>query len=261
MNFYIEAPVAKLAVDITDADCFVNGDMAQELREACRAAAEAEDIRLLLVTLTGNPLGKCRTETLQHLAVAPHLADAPMDARLLWMSQHRVADSISALRMPVVVAINGNALDHVLELALAADLRIARSDSHFGLTHLSRGALPWDGGIQRLTRLVGPGWTRDLLLTSRIIDAEQALAIGMVNRVAEPADFDEAVQALVDSIIAGGPIAAQFAKETVNQGMDLTLEQGLRLEADLNVILQSTSDRQEGLQSFTQRRAPKYSGS
>ena len=255
MNINIELPVAKIILEIADADCFVNWDLAEEIREACRAISETENIRLLLITISGKSSGAWAGE------MPKEPVSRPLDNRLSSLAQHRVADSVAALAVPVVVAISGDALDHALELALAADLRIARSDTRFGLTHLNRGTLPWDGGIQRLTRLVGPGWTRDLLLTSRVIDAGQALAIGLVNQVAEPDNFDRTVQELVERIIASGPIAASFVKEAVNQGMDLTLEQGLRLETDLNVILHSTSDRQEGLRSFTERRAPKFSGS
>ena len=255
MNINIETPVAKIILDIAEADCFVNGDLAEDLRNACRVTSESENIHLLLITMAGKSSGECDAK------ISEKAASTRLDDRLSWLAQHRVADSVAALAIPVVVAINGDALDHVLELALAADLRIAHGDAHFGLTYLNRGTLPWDGGIQRLNRLVGSGWTRDLLLTGRVIDSGQALAIGLVNQVAEPADFELAVQELIDRITASGPIAARYAKEAVNQGMNLTLEQGLRLETDLNVILQSTSDRREGLRSFTERRGPKYAGS
>ncbi len=241
-------------LDLPDSTYCIDENMAEDLREACRYADELDDVRLLLITGTGDVFSGRGT------VMPKGVVAAPVGDRAAWFAQHRVADAIAAVRVPVIMAINGDALDHGLELALAGDLRIARSDVHFGLTHLANGTLPWDGGIQRLTRLVGPGWTRDLLLTSRVIDAEQALAIGLVNRVSDSGNFDQAVQELTDSIIAAGPIAAQYTKETVNQGMDLTLEQGLRLEADLNVILQSTSDRREGLQSFAARRRPNYSG-
>ena len=176
------------------------------------------------------------------------------------MEQLQVASSLAALPIPVIVAVNGDALDHGLELALAGDLRVAATNATFGLTDLSRGVLPWDGGTQRLPRLVGPAWARDMVLTSRVIDATQALAIGLVNRVVEGDQLLAEVHQMADVIVAGGPIAARYAKEAVQKGMDLALPQGLGLEADLNLLLQSTTDRAEGIESFLQRRDPRYTG-
>ena len=96
-----------------------------------------------------------------------------------------MASYLAGLPMPVIAAVNGNALDHGLELALAADLRIAVRNAQFGLTDLAGGLFPWDGGTQRLTRLVGPGWARDMIFTGRIIDAAQALDLGLVNSVVD----------------------------------------------------------------------------
>ena len=172
----------------------------------------------------------------------------------------QAASAIAALEVPVIVAVNGDALDHGLELALAGDLRIAVDHARFGLTDLSHGSFPWDGGTQRLSRLVGPGWARDMILTSRIINADQALAMGLVNRVVESSQLDTETRSLADTILAAGPIAARYAKEAVAKGTDMTLTQGLGLEADLNVILQSTADRAEGINSFLEKRAPRYTG-
>jgi enoyl-CoA hydratase len=99
-----------------------------------------------------------------------------------------------------------------------------------------------------------------MILTSRIIDATEALAIGLVNRVVDSGRLIEETRILAESILSGGAIAARYAKEAVNQGADLTLDQGLRLEADLNVLLQSTADRAEGIKSFLERRPPRYTG-
>jgi enoyl-CoA hydratase len=99
-----------------------------------------------------------------------------------------------------------------------------------------------------------------MILTSRVIDAHQALALGLVNRVVESDQLMAEVRQLADTILMGGPIAARYAKEALRKGMDLSLGQGLGLEADLNVILQSTADRAEGIQSFLQKRQPKFTG-
>ena len=99
-----------------------------------------------------------------------------------------------------------------------------------------------------------------MLLTGRIIDAEQALEIGLVSRVVPAGRLPEETRELAEKVLAGAPIAARYAKEAVHKGMDLSLDQGLRLEADLNLLLHTTSDRAEGLRSFLERRDPEFSG-
>ena len=166
------------------------------------------------------------------------------------------------MAIPVLVALNGDATGPGLELALAGDLRICVPSARFGFTGLARGVLPQDGGTQRLPRLVGPAWAQDMLLTGRMVDAEEALTIGLVNRVAdEPGGLKAAVDKLAAEITGGSPIGARYAKKAVAKGLDLSLDQGLRLEADLNVILQSTSDRAEGISSFIEKRGPEFKGS
>lgn len=113
---------------------------------------------------------------------------------------------------------------------------------------------------QRLPRLVGPAMARDMLLTGRTLSASEALGVGLVNRVVSRDSLDETAARLTEQIIAAAPIAARYAKEAVAAAGDLPLAQGLRLEADLSIILQSTDDRSEGLRSFAEKRAPRFTG-
>ncbi|MCH8107998.1 MAG: enoyl-CoA hydratase/isomerase family protein [Chloroflexi bacterium] len=249
LEFREEHPVATLTLANAGSGNRIDAVLAAELREACRAVMDDEDIHLLILTGSGEVFSVGR-ETKQEDS-APGLD---------WMVQLQVASTLAALPIPILVAVNGDALDHGLELALAGDLRVAASNARLGLTDLSRGVLPWDGGTQRLPRLVGQAWARDMILTSRVIDAHQALALGLVNRVVEADRLMAEVRQLADTILMGGPIAARYAKEALRKGMDLSLGQGLGLEADLNVILQSTADRAEGIQSFLQKRQPKFTG-
>jgi len=213
--------------------------MAGALVDACRLVAEDDGLRLVVLTANGNVFcADDGTETAGNPAAA-----------------------VASLAAPVLVALNGDATGPGLELALAGDLRICVPSARFGFPGLARGVLPQDGGTQRLPRLVGPAWAQDLLLTGRMVDANEALAIGLVNRVAEPGQLEALLAEFSKQITAGSPIGARYAKEAAGKGMDLSLEQGLGLEADLNVILQSTSDRAEGLNSFLEKRGPKFTGS
>ena len=249
LEFREEHPVATLKLANAGSGNRIDAVLAAELREACRAVMDDEDIHLLILTGSG-----------EVFSVGRDTKQGDPAPGLDWMVQLQVASSLAALPIPVLVAVNGDALDHGLELALAGDLRVAATTARLGLTDLSRGVLPWDGGTQRLPRLVGQAWARDMILTSRVIDAHQALALGLVNRVVEADQLMAEVRQLADTILMGGPIAARYAKEALRKGMDLSLGQGLGLEADLNVILQSTADRAEGIQSFLQKRQPKFTG-
>ena len=182
------------------------------------------------------------------------------EERQSYLEARRVAAFIGAVEKPVVALLNGDVIDHGLELALACDFRLAVAGARFGMTQVTRGAMPWDGGTQRLPRVVGRAWAADLLLTGRLIDAQEALDIGLVHEV-HPADrLMERGEQLTRSLAALAPIAARYAKETVLKGMDMTLEQGMRLEMDMNLILQTTLDRAEGIASFLERREPKFTG-
>ena len=164
-----------------------------------------------------------------------------------------VAGALATLPVPVLVAVNGDATGHGLELALAGDLRVSAETAQFALWEPGQPALPWDGGTQRLPRLVGQAWALDMALTGRRLSAGEALRIGLVNRVVPAEELEAATASLAESILASAPVAARYGKEAVRKGLDLTLEQGLRLETDLSVILQSTDDRAEGISSFKER--------
>ncbi len=172
----------------------------------------------------------------------------------------RVSGCIAACRKPVIAALNGSAMDQGLEIALACDIRLASENARLGLTQIRSGLLPWDGGTQRLPRLIGQGRAMEMILTARTVDAREAKEMGMVDGVVPPQDVLKEARKLAETIAAHAPIAAGYAKEAVRTGRDLPLDQGLRLEADLNVLLQSTADRAEGVRSFLEKRPPVYRG-
>lgn len=252
MDFRCERPIATVILDRPDSDNRIDLAMAAELRDVCRAVGEDDGIRVVIITSKGSSFSVGREE------FPAELIPGSSKAVQRWLCQIQVASSVSCLQIPVIAAINGEALDHGLELALAADLRVAAEDAQFGFTDLSRGAFPWDGGTQRLPRLVGPAWARDMIFTGRIIKAPLALKIGLLNQVTRNGEVLDQARQLAENIAASAPTAARYAKEAIKSGMELTLAQGLRLEADLNILLHSTSDRAEGIGSFLERRQPEF---
>ena len=232
-------------------DCY----LAAELCHACVSVSQDDNVLAVILTGSGAVFSTGRE------ALSAELAAGPATLRQARIQQLQVANALANLPVPIIVSINGDTLDHGLELALAGDIRICAESARFGLTDLSKpGCFPWDGGTQRLPRLVGPAWAADMLLTSRVLNAPEALGIGLVNRVVPSRELAQETQRLAESISASGPIAARYTKEAVAKGSDLSLAEGLRLEADLNIILQSTGDRAEGIQSFFDKRPPNFTG-
>jgi len=186
--------------------------------------------------------------------------DASFESREEKRSRLQVASTVGALNQPVIAAINGDAFDQGLELALACDIRIASLSAHFAMRQINDGIMPWDGGTQRLSRLVGGAKALELILLGEVLDAGEALKIGLVSHVASEKDILASALNLARRLAEKGPIALRYAKEAIYQGMDMTLEQGLRLEADLYFLLHTTEDRTEGITAFREKRPPAFRG-
>ncbi len=165
---------------------------------------------------------------------------------------------IASIVKPVIAAINGDALGPGLELALACDIRIASNKARFGFPQITLGNIPSNGGTQRLPRLIGRGKALELILSGEIIDAGEALEIGLINKLISSDNLLPEVEKIASVMAEKGPFALKYAKEAVLKGMDLTLEQGLRLEADLYMLLHTTFDRTEGIKAFQQKRTAHF---
>ncbi len=224
----------------------VNAQMALELAELAEAANRDDAIRVVVLSGRGSAFSSGWE------AVRVRSSDQ--------LQGLRAASSIARIEKPVIAAINGDAVGQGLELALAADLRIAARGARLGMPHLSRGAIPWDGGTQRLPRLIGRARALEMLLTGEIIDAEEARRIGLVGQTVEPEDLKAAVDRVADQIARAAPVAARYAKEAVAKATDIPLDDGMRLEADLSILLHTTRDRAEGIRSFLERRPPRFRG-
>lgn len=151
-----------------------------------------------------------------------------------------------------IAAVNGYALGGGCELALAADFRIAGRSAVLGLPEITLGIMPGSGGTQRLARVVGPASAKDLILSGRLVPADEALRIGLVDRLVDDADvFDSAVEQGL--AYARGPLALRYAKQAIDAGLELPIEAGLALEADLITTCFASEDAQHGLRSFVEK--------
>ena len=246
----IDGPVALLMLKGDDDANRVSAAMSEDLAATVEWVRDDENIRVAVVTGQGSVFS-AGTERV----VKEALVGVGMEGRLPFASEH-----IAQLAMPVIAAVNGDALGLGLELALACDLRVASEDAVFAMDQIKYGMTPWDGGTQRLPRLVGRGRGTAMVLTGMEVDAGRALEMGLVHVLFPRESVVEEALALAQKIAKHAPVALEYAKETINKGMDMTLDQGLRLEQDLTVILQSTADRAEGISSFLEKRKPGYRG-
>jgi enoyl-CoA hydratase len=170
------------------------------------------------------------------------------------------AEAIASLRMPTVAVLSGAVRSVGLELALAADIRLAASDVSLSLADLDAGRLPCWGGTQRLTRLAGPSLATRMLMLGESVAAPVAQELGLVHRTTPAAQLEQGARALCEKLAAQAPLALEYAKEAIRDGAHLSMPDALRLEADLNVLLQASEDRAEGLSAFLSRRTPSFGG-
>ena len=229
--------VAYLTLNRPEAANRVNLELSQELEDACCQINQDDEVYVVVLSGAGDVFCGGGEEKGVVYSVASAVAD---------------------IEKPVIVAINGDTLGQGLELALSCDIRLASDKAKFGFPQLAQGLIPADGGTQRLARLVGRGKALELILTAETITAAEALEIGLVNKVVARKELAAEAETLAATTASKGPIALRFIKEAVSKGLDLTLEQGLRLEGDLYFLLHTTADRTEGINAFLKKRPPKF---
>jgi len=167
---------------------------------------------------------------------------------------------IETLGKPVIAAINGFALGGGCELALACHMRFASENAKLGLPEVGLGIIPGYGGTQRLPRIVGLGRALELITTGNMIDAQEALRIGLVNHVFPQADLIPACEKIAQAILGKGALAIRYALDAAVRGMESDLTQGLEREAGHFGLLAATADMHEGLKAFLEKRKPNFTG-
>lgn len=220
----------------------------EQLQDACQCLNEHPNLRVVILTNSGDNFWPHNPNSFPH--------DDPEST----LQHLRIASHVAQLNVPTIAAIRGNAWNQGLELALACDLRLAAEDANFGFSCVRDGFIPWDGGTQRLPRIVGRAHALDLLLTGRSLTAAEALKIGLINALFPEKDLHSDAIKLAKTIAQAAPVATRYLKEAIHQGLDLSLPQGLNLEADLSFILQTTQDRKRGIRSFFDNTTPRFTG-
>jgi enoyl-CoA hydratase len=228
----------------------ITAQMAAELKEIRNEIGWGSGVTVIVIT--GKGLGfSVGTEA---------EAYSSFTTRKEFISNLSVASTIGSLVQPTIAAINGDAFGQGLELAMACDIRLASETAHFAMPQIISNQMPFDGGSQRLPRVVGRTKALELILLGQTVDSKEALRIGLVGRIVPADELIPAALTMAEELATKGPVALRFAKEAIIKGMDMTLEQGLRLEADLYFLLHTTKDRTEGITAFRDKRAPSFEG-
>lgn len=230
-----------------------NIQMRDDLYEAFSAVKDDQDIRVLIISGAGKAFCAGADLTQFGTAPSPTVARSVRWARDVW-------GVLKGMEKPTIAAMHGHVLGSGLELALLCDLRLAADDARFGLPETGLGFIPAAGGTQTLPRVVKPGTARAMILTCHRIDAAEAYRIGLVNRVVPRKSLMVEAQMMAGRLLAAGPLTVGLAKQAVHKGLDLALEQGLRLETRLGALAYGTEDAWEGLRAYVEKRAPEFRG-
>lgn len=213
-----------------------------------------QDVWALIITGAGDKAFVAGADIRQF----PHLGQSDGQQMAEW--GQKIFDKIAALKMPVIAAINGFALGGGCELALACDIRVAAENATLGQPEVNLGIMPGYGGTQRLPRLVGLGKAKELIFSGETISAQEAYRIGLVDRLAPQGQALEEAIKLAQVIISRAPVAVRLAKEAIDRGWELPLEEGQRLEAQLFGQTMATQDKDEGAKAFLEKRKPHFKG-
>ncbi len=232
----------------------LNFPLLHALRDKVASVRFKTDIRVIIITGSGEK-AFCAGADLKERATL-----SPDKVKEYIYTIRDLFTSIEFLNKPVIAAVNGVALGGGTELALASDIRIASRNATMGLTETRLAIIPGAGGTQRLPRLVGKGKGKELILTGRRVGAEEALDIGLVNKVCDSENLLDECRQMAALICEAGPIAIEQAKYAINYGFEADLHTGLAIESNAYWVCIPTEDRLEGLAAFREKRKPEYKG-
>jgi len=249
-----DGPVAVITVNRPAVLNALNTPTTDELRRTILALKHDASVRAVVVTGAGDKAFIAGADINELAALKPTQGKEHAQR-----GQH-VFDLIENMGKPVIAAINGFCLGGGCELAMACTLRIAADSARIGQPEINLGIIPGYAGSQRLARLVGKGIALDLLLTGRQVKADEALAIGLVNKVVPAAELMPAAKAWAAELASKAPIAVQYIIEAVNRGLDASFDKAQHLEATLFGLVASTADMREGTRAFLEKRKAQFKG-
>jgi enoyl-CoA hydratase/carnithine racemase len=254
VTLLVQDEIAWITLNRPDALNAINDAIRRELPDAVATADENTEVRCIVLRGAGTRAFCVGADIKEFATVESPAAYRTERAHRHWIGAFERA------RKPTIASIHGFCLGGGLEIALACDLRIAGPEAQFGFPETGLGIIPAAGGTQRITRLLSLGVALDLVLTGDRIDANRALAIGLVSRVAEVDGLEALTRDMATTIARRAPLATIFAKEAVRIGAEMELSAGMRMEVDLFTHLINTQDRLEAARAFKEKREPRFVG-
>ena len=249
-----EGALAILYVNRPKALNALNKDTLLEMKDAITSIKDDPEVDVLIVTGAGDKSFVAGAD------IAFMQSLTAVEAREFGALGQEVFRMIEAMEKPSIAAVNGFALGGGCELAMCCDFRIASSKAKFGQPEVGLGITPGFGGTQRLPRLVGSGMARQMLYTADVINASEALRIGLVNNVVAPEELMDVVKGIAGRIISKGKLAVRFSKVAANEGLQTDIDRAMTIEADLFGLCFSTEDQKEGMGAFVEKRSPNFTG-
>jgi enoyl-CoA hydratase len=252
--YEVKDGIAVLTVNRPDKLNALNRATVQELDAAAGQAASDPAVGAVIITGSG-PKAFVAGADINELA-----EQTPIGGKDYSIYGQKVLGRLERMGKLVVAAVNGFALGGGCELALACHVRIASENAKLGLPEVTLGIIPGFGGTQRLSRLVGRGRALELILSGEMIDAREAHRIGLVNRVVPAGEALAHAESFARTVMSRGPVAVRMAIESVNEGLEMTLEESLFLEATMFGLVTTTEDFREGTRAFIEKRKARFSG-
>ena len=253
LTLEVSERIATLTVNRPDKLNALNDATIEELGRAIDEVRARSDIGGLIVTGAGRAF-------VAGADISELASQTPTIAKSRARTGQEIFRKFETSPKPVIAAVNGFALGGGCELALACHIRIASDKAKFGQPEVKLGTCPGYGGTQRLARLVGKGRAIQLIITAEIIDANEAYRLGLVNKVVTSDELAGAAMEMMKQILANGPLAVALCIEAVDRGLEMSLEEGLILEANHFGLLAATEDMTEGMKAFLEKRAPVFGG-
>jgi enoyl-CoA hydratase len=256
--FEVRDQIARVTFNRPESMNAMNRQMVRELIEVCRQIEEDNSIRAAIFTGAGEKAFSAGMDLKER--AAGEFSFIERRQQKVAAAIHSQARAVAAVSKPTIAAVRGYCVGGGLEFALACDMRVAAEDAKLGLTEVRRGIIPGAGGTQRLARAVGTAKALEICLTGDTVSGSEAHRLNLVNVAVPAADVLKTAEELAARILKGAPMSVTFIKEAVLKGIELPLEEGLRLEADLSAIIATTEDSKEGPRAFAEKRAPVWKG-
>lgn len=250
----VQENIATVTVNREKAMNALNADVLKEIRLCFSELSDRADVRGVVITGAGDKAFVAGAD------IAAMGKMTPAEAGEFGALGHAAMNAVDHCKKPVIAAVNGFCLGGGLELALACDFIYASEKAKLGLPEVGLGLFPGWGGTQRLPRRIGLGRAKELIFSGRVISAEEASAWGIVNKICKPEELMAQVTTTVKEIAKKGPLAVQFAKKVIREGVDRPLEHGLETERGNFSRCFETEDLKEGLAAFLEKRPPQFKG-